>query len=686
VRLIDAGFIWTEPHSKRIRVKLTIQKEVMNGVVLQQVFVLELIVSHQMCDDCHRVEAKDFWKAVVQLRQKASHKKTFFYLEQLILKHRMHQHTLNIKEVHGGLDFYFGSKQEARKMVEFFNTVVPCRSKTSERLISHDVHTNTYNCKSAYSVEIVPICKTTTHCVSVRATWCACPPALARSLGNLGQVCVCARVTSAIHLIDPSTLQVAEVSGAVFWREPFGALSTPRSFTSFIVLDVETLRDQRRSAGAGATSSRHVLAEVWLQRWNEVGTGEQLHTRTHLGHLLKPGDRVLGLDLSCANFGDVEGASASSSPSVVLVRKDYERSRRARRRNWTLAELPREREGNHDVASDDESLPPALLSLLLHLLLHLLLRPESLLLLASVATLWVARQARPRRRCRGGGPAPLPAPPRVTWQYRSRGVAVFALQGRREHMEDRFTAAPRCGRRHRHALYGVFDGHGGEAAAEYVKRRLPDYLRRRLAEGDGADVEAALRDAVRRTEVELMETLGPAGNEAGTTCVLAVESAGRLYVANVGDSRAVLCDAQGSAVALSHDHKPHQLKERQRIKRAGGFISYNGSWRVQGVLAMSRSLGDFPLKRMGVVTAEPDVTAVDLRATRPRFLLMASDGLWDAFGSQEAVAFVGERLGEPHLGAKSVALQAFYRGCPDNITVVVVRYRTPRPGAAAGGG
>nr|XP_032834493.1 60S ribosomal export protein NMD3 [Petromyzon marinus] len=346
VRLIDAGFIWTEPHSKRIRVKLTIQKEVMNGVVLQQVFVLELIVSHQMCDDCHRVEAKDFWKAVVQLRQKASHKKTFYYLEQLILKHRMHQHTLNIKEVHGGLDFYFGSKQEARKMVEFFNTVVPCRFKTSERLISHDVHSNTYNCKSAYSVEIVPVCKGDVVYLS---------PALARSLGNLGQVCVCARVTSAIHLIDPSTLQVAEVSGAVFWREPFSALSTPRSFTSFIVLDVEPLRDQRRTAGSGATSSRHVLAEVWLQRWNEVGTGEQLHTRTHLGHLLKPGDRVLGLDLSCANVGDVEGAvgsSPGSSPSVVLVRKAYERSRRARRRNWTLAELPRERQD--DVASDDE--------------------------------------------------------------------------------------------------------------------------------------------------------------------------------------------------------------------------------------------------------------------------------------------------------------------------------------------
>ncbi|XP_016108897.1 60S ribosomal export protein NMD3-like [Sinocyclocheilus grahami] len=68
VRLIDAGFLWTEPHSKRIKMKLTIQKEVMNGAILQQVFVVEFVVQPQMCEDCHRVEAKDFWKAVVQVR------------------------------------------------------------------------------------------------------------------------------------------------------------------------------------------------------------------------------------------------------------------------------------------------------------------------------------------------------------------------------------------------------------------------------------------------------------------------------------------------------------------------------------------------------------------------------------------------------------------------------------------
>ena len=67
---MDAGFIWTEPHSKRLKVKLTIQKEVMNGALLQQTFVVEFVVHNQMCDDCHRVEAKDFWRACVQVRQK----------------------------------------------------------------------------------------------------------------------------------------------------------------------------------------------------------------------------------------------------------------------------------------------------------------------------------------------------------------------------------------------------------------------------------------------------------------------------------------------------------------------------------------------------------------------------------------------------------------------------------------
>uniref|UniRef100_A0A7N4NW00 60S ribosomal export protein NMD3 n=1 Tax=Sarcophilus harrisii TaxID=9305 RepID=A0A7N4NW00_SARHA len=285
VRLIEAGFVWTEPHSKRLKVKLTIQKEVLNGAILQQVFVVEYVVQPQMCDACHRVEAKDFWKAVVQVRQKTLHKKTFYYLEQLILKHRAHQNTLRIKEIHDGLDFYYAQKQHAQKMVDFLQCTVPCRSKSSQRLISHDIHSNTYNYKSTFSVEIVPICKDNVVCLS---------PKLAQSLGNMSQICVCIRVTSAIHLIDPNTLQIAEIDGNTYWRYPFSSLCHPKQLEEFIVMECSLVHNQKAVAGAGMRSNKHMLAEVWVQKTSEMNTDNQYFCRTHLGHLLNPGDLVLG--------------------------------------------------------------------------------------------------------------------------------------------------------------------------------------------------------------------------------------------------------------------------------------------------------------------------------------------------------------------------------------------------------
>ena len=67
-RLVDAGFIWTEPHSKRLKVKLTVQKEVMNGAILQQAFVTDFVVEYNMCLDCNRANTNaNAWKASVQV-------------------------------------------------------------------------------------------------------------------------------------------------------------------------------------------------------------------------------------------------------------------------------------------------------------------------------------------------------------------------------------------------------------------------------------------------------------------------------------------------------------------------------------------------------------------------------------------------------------------------------------------
>ena len=74
-----------------------------------------------------------------------------------------------------GLDFFFGFEPYARKMVDFLQSVVPCRYSTSKKLISHDANSNTYNYKYVFSVEVVSVCKDNVVCL---------PNKLARSLGK----------------------------------------------------------------------------------------------------------------------------------------------------------------------------------------------------------------------------------------------------------------------------------------------------------------------------------------------------------------------------------------------------------------------------------------------------------------------------------------------------------------------
>ena len=96
VKLIDAAWIWTEPHSMRLKIKLTVQKEIMNGAVLQQTAVVDFTIRNQQCTSCQSSFAQGAWQAVVQVRQRVSHKRTFYFLEQLLLKHHAHSECINI--------------------------------------------------------------------------------------------------------------------------------------------------------------------------------------------------------------------------------------------------------------------------------------------------------------------------------------------------------------------------------------------------------------------------------------------------------------------------------------------------------------------------------------------------------------------------------------------------------------
>ena len=160
----------------------------------------------------------------------------------------------------------------------------------------------------------------------------------------------------------------------------------------------------------------------------------------------------------------------------------------------------------------------------------------------------------------------------------------------------------------------------------------------------------------------------------GTAAVVAVILDSVLYVANAGDSRAVLSQ-RGRAVDMSRDHKPEDVEERRRIQSLGGFVTE--SKRVNGILALSRALGDCHLQPM--VTYEPDVRQLEL-ADDFEFLVLACDGLWDVMSSQEAVD-VAKHARTPVQAAVRLRDAAYTLGSTDNISVCVVQFaslKTPK--------
>ncbi|KAJ3742568.1 NMD3 family-domain-containing protein [Lentinula detonsa] len=344
VRLTEAHFIWTEPHSKRLRVSLTIQKEVLTSTILEQTFEIEYLVQHGQCPDCAKLAAKNTWKALVQVRQKVPHKRTFLFLEQLILKHGAQKDTISVKEVKDGLDFFYSQRSHAIKVVEFLTSVVPVRSKASEQLLSSDTHSNTANFKYTYSVEIMPICKDDLVCI---------PPKQARQLGNISPLTVCTRVGSSIQLLDPATLQTCEITSAVYWRNPFDSLATVTDLVEFTVLDVEADGRSRgkfvladaQVALAGAFRSGQGQDENSMDYESSGYTNQIYHTRTHLGGILQPGDTALGYFLTNSNYNSDDFTSLPSEriPDIMLVKKTYpNRRKKNKTRAWRLRSIGKE--------------------------------------------------------------------------------------------------------------------------------------------------------------------------------------------------------------------------------------------------------------------------------------------------------------------------------------------------------
>jgi len=244
-------------------------------------------------------------------------------------------------------------------------------------------------------------------------------------------------------------------------------------------------------------------------------------------------------------------------------------------------------------------------------------------------------------------------------------------------------------------IYGVFDGHGpyGHDVSNFVQEKLP---RAFVEDRDFKDnPEQALSTSFEATH-RLCTESQTAGHFdctlSGTTATMALQRDGKLHVAHVGDSRAVLAKAppQGGDKFMSEtitaDHKPGDNPvERDRIIKAGGQVKrLEGdiphrvfvSGKLYPGLAMTRSIGDTVGCTAGV-TCTPEVKTLQIEKDW-RFLLLCSDGIWEFIDSQEAVDIVSRyQAADAHKAAEALASEAWNRwileeqNVVDDITVIV---------------
>eukprot|EP00252_Welwitschia_mirabilis_P000791 TRINITY_DN1075_c0_g2_i1.p1 TRINITY_DN1075_c0_g2~~TRINITY_DN1075_c0_g2_i1.p1 ORF type:complete len:377 (-),score=84.74 TRINITY_DN1075_c0_g2_i1:398-1528(-) len=238
------------------------------------------------------------------------------------------------------------------------------------------------------------------------------------------------------------------------------------------------------------------------------------------------------------------------------------------------------------------------------------------------------------------------------------------------------------------AFYGVFDGHGGAAAAAFARDHLLKYI---VEDSEFLPVlkqdvnfnmaaEKALKNAFMEADLALAED-NDVDSWCGTTVLTALILGRCLFVANAGDCRAVL-SRRGKAVAMSQDHKPERASERLRIEASGGFV-YDGY--LNGELSVARALGDWAMKLtkdcVSPLIAEPEIHQAYL-TEEDEILIIACDGIWDVLSSQKAVDIARNSLihhNDPVESCKDLVSEVLAQADCDNLTVVVICFSGEPP-------
>ena len=397
VQLIDSSFVWTEPHSKEIKVKLTIQKE-LNKSLISTSFIVTFKEDWTQCEDCKKTFTPHIWRAVVQLRQKVNHKRTFLFLEQVILKHKAQNKALNIKEHPEGVDFYFSNRSQANSFCSFIHEFVPCQMKTSRQLISVDEKSNEAEYKETFRLEIAPVCQD--DLVILNEDNC-------KKLGSIGPVLLCYKQIKSLKFIDPITFETLDLDNNTYWRYELKSEIDRKCLSEFLILNVEEeidykklaendksqrvikkivnnrkqkkqkmeLDDTKSSIKTNMTNSSKYMELLekkledkkikivnvkCIRNSEKEENKEIIEVRTFLGKKMHPGDVYYGYDLTRINISDENEEFLSKKkgkiPDIILVKKKYNNYKRIFKLKHLKMDVEDENEESEEEKENEENI------------------------------------------------------------------------------------------------------------------------------------------------------------------------------------------------------------------------------------------------------------------------------------------------------------------------------------------
>lgn len=226
-------------------------------------------------------------------------------------------------------------------------------------------------------------------------------------------------------------------------------------------------------------------------------------------------------------------------------------------------------------------------------------------------------------------------------------------------------------------LFCVFDGHGGKLVSTYLKNYLPSFFIQKNEKPfylKPKKIIKYINFVFDFLQNNLQMKHPRAVQYCGSTACVVMQIENKLWVANTGDSRCIICNKKGEVKQITEDHKPDLAREKERIERLGGKLKFDGyEWRIKNI-SLSRSFGD--LDCQPYIIHNPDIYSYTIH-NDDKFLVLGCDGLWESLTNEDIVNFIKELQFKNSKDnyAKELANYALKSGSNDNISVIVYLFK-----------